>query len=229
MPYSGIELHRFGRASEHERADQVHEALAIDVDVEDAAGVRRIVRADVAGRTLPLAAAGAASVTLSKRASEATDPWAQAGRKRDLIRAFVDHAVLAASGLRAGRSHRSLVVVATSGAPVVDETELSPLTQDEARSWLRDRVRELLGQPHAYFFPSEAVFVHAGRDSGAPVVPVLDEARDKLRGGDGPPALRSAYGPVPRPQDYPIPAEDEARAMIGARFGAILRALRGKP
>jgi exodeoxyribonuclease V gamma subunit len=224
MPYAGIELHRFGRAGEQARADEVHEALAIDVDVDDAAGVRRIVRAQVAGRTLPLASGGTASITLSKRANEGTDPWSQAGRKRDLLRAFVDHAMLAASGLGADRPHRSLVVVATSGAPVVDAIELAPLTQDEARSWLRDRVRELLGQPHAYFLPCEAVFVHAARDRDAPVVPVLEEARDKLRGGDGPPALRSAYGPVSRPQDFPIPTEEAARAMIDARFGPILRA-----
>jgi exodeoxyribonuclease V gamma subunit len=223
MPYTGIELHRFGRAGELARADQVNEAVAIDVDVEDAGGVRRIVRVEVAGRTLPLAGQGAASVTLSKRANEAKDPWSQAGRKRDLIRAFVDHAVLAASGRGADRPHRSLVVVATHGAPVVDETTLPPLTRDEARCWLRDRVRELLGQPHAYFLPCEAVFVQAARGSEAPWVPVLEEARDKLRGGDGPPALRSAYGPVPRPQDYPIPEEEQARAMIDARFAIILR------
>ena len=71
--------------------------------------------------------------------------------------------------------------------------------------------------------------MHAGRGPGAPLVPVLEEARDKLRGGDGPPALRSAYGPVSRPQDYPLPAEETARAMIDARFGPILRTSPEKP
>jgi hypothetical protein len=229
MAYPGIVLYRFGRAGEHARADQVHEALGIDVDVEDAAGVRCLVRAEVTGRTLPLAAGAAASITLSKRANEGTDPWAQAGRKRDLLRAFVDHAVLVASGVAADRPHQSLVIVATAGDAVVDAVPLPPWTRDQATCWLRDRVRELLGQPHAYFLPCEAVFLHAQRDPQAPIVPVLEEARDKLRGGDRPPALRSAYGPVSRPQDYPIPSEDAARAMIDARFGAILRAPRGAP
>jgi exodeoxyribonuclease V gamma subunit len=226
MPYSTLELYRFGRAAEHAHADQVHDAVGIDVDVEDAAGVRRIVRAEVTGRTLPLAADGAASITLLKRASEATDAWARASRKRAMVRAFLDHAVLAASGLGANRPHTSLLVVATVDAPVIEAFVLAPLAEDEAKRWLRDRVRELLGHPHAYFLPCEAVFVHAERAlerPEAPLVPVIEEARDKLRGGDGPLALRSAYGPVSRPQEYPIPEESAARAMVDARFRAILR------
>jgi hypothetical protein len=53
-------------------------------------------------------------------------------------------------------------------------------------------------------------------------VPVVEEARGKLRGGDGPLGLRSAYGPVPAPQAYPAPSEEQARAMIARRFGPIL-------
>ncbi|MGD0530286.1 MAG: exodeoxyribonuclease V subunit gamma, partial [Polyangiaceae bacterium] len=217
VPYDAIELHRFGRAGEHARADEVHESLVLDVQVEDAAGVACTVRAEVTGRTLPMGPGATSSITLSKRA-EGTDEWAAAGRKLPRLRAFVDHALLAASGLGANRPHTSLVVVATSDRPVVEAHVLPPLTQDEARGWLRDRVRELLGQPHAYFLPCEAVFVHAGGPPDAPVVPVIEAARDKLRGGDGPLALRSAYGPVPRPQDYRIPEESAARAMIAARF-----------
>jgi hypothetical protein len=188
-----------------------------------------MVRAEVTGRTLPLGAGATASITLSKRASEATDEWAAAGRKLPWLRAFVDHAVLAASGLGADRAHTSLLVVATTDKPVVEAHVLAPLTQDEARCWLRDRVRELLGQPHAYFLPCEAVFVHSLGPPDAPLVPVIEVARDKLRGGDGPLELRSAYGPVPRPQDYAIPEEGAARAMVDARFGVLLRPNPEKP
>jgi len=229
VPYDAIELYRFGRAGEHARADEVRESVVLDVDVEDSAGVRRMVRAEVTGRTLPLGAGATASITLSKRANEATDDWAAAGRKLPWLRAFVDHAMLAASGLGADRAHKSLLIVATTDKPVVEAHELPPLTQDEARCWLRDRVRELLGQPHAYFLPCEAVFLHAAGPPEAPVVPVIEAARDKLRGGDGPLALRSAYGPVPRPQEYPIPDEGAARAMIQARFGVLLRPAAEKP
>jgi exodeoxyribonuclease V gamma subunit len=218
IPYETIELHRFGRAGEHARADQVHEPVVLDVDFVDAAGVKRIVRAAIAGRTLPLAAGGTTSITLAKRASEGKDDWAVAGRKRPLLRALVDHAVLSAAGPGAGKEHTSLSIVATVERTVVESERIPALSQDAATVWLRDRVRELLGQAHAYFFPFEAVFVRRVREPVPPVVAVLQEARDKLRGGDGRLALRSAYGPVARPQDYPLPDEATARAMIAARF-----------
>jgi hypothetical protein len=53
------------------------------------------------------------------------------------------------------------------------------------------------------------------------VVPWLEQARDKLRDGTGSLALRSAYGPVPRPHEYPLPDEQRAREMIAARFGCL--------
>ncbi len=223
VPYDAIELHRFGRAGEHARADEVHESLVLDLQVVDAAGVACTVRAEVTGRTQPMGPGATSSIALFKRASEGNDEWAEAGRKLPWLRAFVDHAVLAASGLGANRPHTSLVVVATSDTPKVEANVLPALTQDEARGWLTDRVRELLGQPHAYFLPCEAVFVHAVQPADVPVVPFIEIARDKLRGGDGPLALRSAYGPVPRPQEYPIPDEGAARAMIAARFGLLMR------
>jgi exodeoxyribonuclease V gamma subunit len=221
VPYDAIELHRFGRAREHARADVVHEALVLDVDVIDAEGTQRTVRAEIAGRALPLGPGAEASITLAKRANEGTDPWSAAGRMRAFVRAFVDHAVLSASGVTSGAGHRSILVVATPEKTWLERHDLPPLPQDVAKRWLRDRVRELIAQPHAYFLPCEAVFVHRAGDVRAPVVPVLEDARDRLRGGDGPLALRSAYGPVPRPQEYPIPSEEAARAMIDGRFGPL--------
>jgi len=231
VPFDAIELHRFGRAGEHARADHVHEPVVLEVDYVDTAGVQRIVRAEIAGRTLPLGGGATASITLAKRANEGDNEWAVAGRKRAALRAFVDHAVLTAAGARPGETaHTSLSVVATLEGTVRDQVVLAPLGQDAAKRWLRDVVRELLGAPHAYFLPCEAVFVHDARarapdgpGAQAPVSPVIEEARDLLRGGDnGPLALRSAYGPVPRPQTYPAPSEGEARAMIERRFGPIL-------
>jgi exodeoxyribonuclease V gamma subunit len=223
VPLESIEVHRFGRAGEHSRADRVHEPVVFELDVVDASGVKRIVRAEIAGRTLPLGAGASTSVTLSKRVNEGGDPWAVAGRQRSALRAFVDHAVLAASGVGAGKAHASLVVVATPEGAVTEPTAFAPLMRDEATGWLRGLVRELLAGPHAYFFPCEAVFVHRARGAEEPLSPVLEEARDKLRGGDGPPALRSAYGPVPRPHEYPAPDEARARAMLDQRFALLFR------
>jgi exodeoxyribonuclease V gamma subunit len=223
-----LEVHRFGRAGEHARADAVHDPLVIDVDVTDDAGVQRLVRAEIAGRTLPLGADGTTSVTLAKRAKERRDDeWARAGRERAALRAFIDHAVLSASRVAEARPHASVIVVATPDGPVTERVLFAPMTRDEAIVWLRGVVRELLGGPHAYFLPCEAVFVHAARGAGEPVTAVLEEARAKLGDAERPLALRSAYGPVPRPAAYPAPDEGAAQTMIARRFGAFF-ALRGK-
>jgi exodeoxyribonuclease V gamma subunit len=223
VPFDAIELHRFGRAGEHAHANAVHEPVVVDVDVVDAGGVQRHVRAEIAGRTLPLGAQRTASITLSKRANDGDGDWAAAGRKRATLRAFVDHVVLSAGEVRAGLPHASLAVVATPERTVVDHHPLPALAADAAKRWLRDVIRELLGAPHAYFLPCEAVFVHHAKDARGPVAPFLEEARTMMqRGGDGPLPLRSAYGPVPRPQTYPAPEEATAREIIARRFGPIL-------
>jgi hypothetical protein len=97
------------------------------------------------------------------------------------------------------------------------------MSRDEATGWLRGLVRELLGAPHAYFLPCEAAFVHRAQGGERSLSEVLEEGRDKLRKGEGGPALRSVYGPVPRPQDYPAPNEATARAMVERRFGPFFR------
>jgi hypothetical protein len=219
----GIAVHRFGRAGEHARVDQVHDPLALDVGVVDRHGVERVLRVEVGGRTLPLAVGGGdirTSVTLLRRAAEKKeDEWARAGRERSALRAFVDHAVLSASGVAEGRAHASVVVVATPEGATTERHEFAPLSRNEAIVWLRDLVRELLDGAHAYFFPCEAILARERADPEGPVVRWLEQARDKIRDKEGPLSLRSAYGPVPRPQNYPVPGEEAARSMIARRFG----------
>jgi exodeoxyribonuclease V gamma subunit len=222
MPIADVEVHRFGRAGEHSRADHVHEPLVIDVPVVDRRSVERVVRVEIVGRALPLAAQSRASITLLRRAKERRDDeWARAGRERAALRAFVDHAVLSATGTLGERPHSSLLVVATSEGAVTEGNTFEPLSRGEAIVWLRDVARELLGGPHAYFFPCEAIFVRQRIDPQGAVVPWLEQARDKLRDRLGPLPLRSAYGPVPRPHEYPLPDEERAQAMIASRFGPV--------
>jgi exodeoxyribonuclease V gamma subunit len=223
-----IEAHRFGRAGERASADQVHGALFLDVDVVDTAGVTRIVRVEIGGRTLPLGSDAGVSLTLFKRANEKRDDeWARAGRERAALRAFVDHTLLCASGVAEGRAHSSIIIVATQEGRVTERASFGPMSRDEAIVWLRGVVRELLGGPHAYFLPCEAVFVRQRRDPGGAVVPWLEKARDQFGDSDGALALRSAYGPVPRPQEFPLPDEDCARAIIERRFGVFFDKQRG--
>jgi exodeoxyribonuclease V gamma subunit len=212
-----IQVHRFGRGTQFAPADQTHDALALDVDVVDASGTARVVCVELGGGLLPLGAQGAVSLTLAKRA-EQDGEWARAGRERAALRAFVDHAILSASGVSGGRSFASVSVVASGEERVTDRVRFEALSRDEATIWLRNVVRDLLSGPHAYFLPCEAVFVHRQRDPDASMARTFEEAREKLGESDGPPALRSAYGPVPRPYKYPVPDELRIREMIARRF-----------
>jgi exodeoxyribonuclease V gamma subunit len=220
-----IEVHRFGRAGEHARAQRAHAPLVIDLTLHDRAGVAHLAKVEVGGRTLPVGNDADASILLHKRAKRpGTKEWDEADLERMALRAFIDHAVLSAAGVTPGRPRRCVTVVASRedahDGPLVRTSTFAPLTRDGATAWLRDIVTDLLGAPHAYFFPCEAVFVHHRGDPDTPIVPVLQDAARMLRDSDGPPALRSSYGPVPRVREYPLPDEKSARAMIAKRFGA---------
>ncbi len=220
VPMGSLAVCRFGRSGERSQSDEIHDALAFELAFADG-DTTRIVQAEIRGRTLPLGAGRAASVTLAKRAEAEGDEWVVAGRRRTVLRSFVDHAVLSAAGGEGAGERSSLIVVATPDGPNTERIALPHLSRDKALRWLRGLVEELLGGSHDYFFPYEAVFVHRARGGEGPLVGVLEEARDKLRDGRGPPALRSAYGPVPRPHDYRIPDEGEARSMAVRRFGLL--------
>jgi exodeoxyribonuclease V gamma subunit len=230
VPRDSIQVHRFGPAGEHAQADRVHDPVALDIDIVDGAGVMRLVRAEIGGRTLPLGADAGTSIIPFRRGQEpATDEWARADEDRASLRAFVDHAVLSASGVAAGRPHECLTVLATPEGAVTRRRVFGALSRNEASAWLRGIVRELVGGPHAYFLPCEAVFVHRRRSPSGSVTPLIEEARAKLRESEGALALRSAYGPVARPQEHPAPEEALARAMIERRFGAFFDKLEEAP
>jgi exodeoxyribonuclease V gamma subunit len=215
-----LAVHRFGRGGERSEDDTVHEPLAFEIDVLDD-GTTRVLQTEIVGRTLPLGAAETTSVTLAKRIEEPDDEWARAGRRRTLLRSFVDHAVLCAAGQGSGAARSALIVVATPDGASTERITLAPLTRDKALVWLRGLIRELVGATHDYFFPYEAVFVQRERRDASPLSAVLSEARDKLREGRGRIALRSAYGPVPRPDSYRLPDEETARAIAASRYGAL--------
>jgi exodeoxyribonuclease V gamma subunit len=223
VPLEAIETHRFGRAGEHARADAVHPALALDVDVVDRAGVSRIVRVEVTGRTMPMGAAAASSLALLARPNEERDnDWARADRERVALRAFVDHAVLSASGVAADSPHEAIVVVATSDDPVNERRRFPPLSRDRATVWLRGVVRDLLAEAHPYFLPCEAIFARRVSDPTAPLVDWIERARARVGESDERSGLRSVYGPVPRVREYPAPDEPLAQAIVDRRFGPLL-------
>lgn len=217
-----IQVHRFGRAGEHASAHRVHDALTVDVDVVDAAGVTRLVRAEIGGRTQPMGNDAGTSLTLLKRAAEwRDDEWSQAERGRIALRAFVEHAVLSASGVAEQRPHGSLVVIGTADETSQEHCVFGALSRDQASAWLRNVLRDLLGGAHAYFLPCEAVLAWSRGDPGSTLATWIESARERLGDSDDRSALRSSYGPVPSPSDYPAPDESTLRTIVARRFGLI--------
>jgi hypothetical protein len=135
--------------------------------------------------------------------------------------------MLSAAGIEAGEKRCSIVAVATPEGPRTLAVPFPALTTAEAAAWLRTVLRDLLSGPHAYFLPCEAALVRALTGAGQPLVRWLDDARRRLE-TEGPAALRSAYGPVPRPHEYPAPDADAAEAMVERRMGIFLRAYGAK-
>jgi hypothetical protein len=92
------------------------------------------------------------------------------------------------------------------------------MSQNEAAAWLARTVGDLLSGPHDAFLPCEAIFSRHAQDPEGSLVPHLESAREKLvrRGRK---ALRSAFGPVPHPEAYPIPEEAVARALAERLLG----------
>ena len=221
-----LEVARFGRAGEHARAGKVFDAVVLDVDVLDAAGVAHVRRVEIGGRTLPLGVGAGASITLIKRPKQKWDDvWVEAERDRAVLRSFLDHALLSASGVAADVPHSSLIVTSTPAGSKSEPSRPAPVARRSV-GVARGVVRELFQGPHAYFLPCEALFVHARKDPAGPVGRWLEQARAVLGDAEGALALRSRTVPCLRPQDYPAPDEDRVRmTSIASRFGTFFRKL----
>lgn len=203
---------RFGPGQEHDRADELAPAIALEiVDPRPDAGGRAL-RVELGGLTEAWASAPRAAVVLavtrpSDKNARVCAEW------RLALRAFFDHVALAASGREPDVAHAAWVLQpdGTSAA-----FELAAISQSDARAWLCTLVQELLARPHAYFLPCEVPMLawhkhHALTDDS--IAFGLDTTLDDLHGG------RSRYGPVPDAPTYAPPSPDDALTMLERRFG----------
>ncbi|RYE94303.1 MAG: hypothetical protein EOO75_02330 [Myxococcales bacterium] len=98
------------------------------------------------------------------------------------------------------------MLVFTDG--LVRQVTFAPLTMAEARAYLGLLAAELLGGPHTYLLPCEAVFAWQKQPTGR-----LDERVEQVLDRSS-----SRYGPITRVDPYRPPPEDQARAMAERRF-----------
>jgi hypothetical protein len=205
-------VHRFGAGVDVAACDVAHLPLRLAVDLSKTDGTRHTLHVDLIGRTLPRTSE--AFLTLSRHSS--SDKWAV---DRAALRAFVDQAVLVASGAVAPTPYASLLVEGSEATSKTSRVAFDPMSREEATAWIASIVGKLLSEPHDAFLPCEAVFARHATDPGGDLTPHLESARAILA-SKGRSFLRSAYGPVPNPERYPLPPEAVARTQADILYGA---------
>jgi exodeoxyribonuclease V gamma subunit len=200
-------VYRFGRASEAERVDRIESPIILEVPFGTSA---KPMRVELFGRTDLVAPDLPASVSPLVR-GKVSD--------KDFLAGFLDALVLSLlPGEHDGREHHAFVIPAGGAADDAKSHRVfKGINQDRARRFLTDLVADLLGGPHMYLLPCEAVFDN--RASGRPIGRIVEEMKENDRS-----ACSSRYGPVPNFEDYDPPAEDDARTIIDRRFGLFLEA-----
>jgi hypothetical protein len=141
-----------------------------------------------------------------------------------MLEAYVDHAVLAASGQE--RLSRRVVLLAGDGAY---ETSLPGLAKAQAARWLRGLADEIRAVEDAsWFVPGEAIVLESETlRRGDPKLAEklgksVERVRTKLEGGS------SRYGPL-RAEDVvsrDAPEPRDLLAIVARRHGPVLSAVR---
>lgn len=201
---SKVRVYRFGPGREFEAVDEILPLLDLGGE-----------RPPLGGRTSPILEDGACRTSLLFR-------YRRTGSWKGWIRAFLDHVLLSAAGLEASHG-----VYGVERTPAGAATEVfRSLSRERALAYLRDLVDDLLTGPHELYLPHEACFewkAKAIRNPGARLVDEIEAFRDERK------FPSSTYGPVRFALSYPVPSEEEARAIAGRRFGLLFELLGAEP
>jgi exodeoxyribonuclease V gamma subunit len=217
----------FGGGDEQAVLSTVLPPVALDLELEDDLWPRRL-RVEVVGTTGALLDDGATSLLFAARAFPTAD-LDVARTLRDVLRGFLDHVVLAASGARPAAERQVQLCGRAPGAAAPLRFRLKPLGADEARAWLRQVVTALLERAHGYLLPCEAAFLSRRVAPGAPPRRFADCLAAVQRPRHGRVSYSSTYGPVTQLARFAPPPEAEAQAMIDERFGCFLGLLEELP
>ncbi|MGO9465304.1 MAG: exodeoxyribonuclease V subunit gamma [Isosphaeraceae bacterium] len=198
-------VYRFGRAAEAERVERVEPTLMLDVKLPDDAEPWRV---EIFGRTEIVAAALPGSLTPVGRT---------AAKDKDFLRGFLDSVVLS---LLPGHHdpaeyHAHVIPLPTMGKSTKEPVRtFRKIDESSARGFLTTLLADLLGGPHAYLLPCEAVFNYLNPKKQRSIEETVEDMKENERA-----PCSSRYGPVPDFERYDPPDEDEAHAMIERRFG----------
>ncbi len=188
----------FGRTTERDGPVTLHPPILLEVN-----GDGRRVTVELYGNTGVVGPPELGSLELV----------ANKAHLRHQLRAFVDHVVLAAAGLRDDQSHGALVL---AGAGKSQRARFRPWSQADAIAYLTERTRELLFEAHDYLLPADKVVTALRKN--APISRTIAESIERKR-------ERVAFGPLERLDRFGPPPEEAARRMAEARLGPYLEHL----
>ncbi|AKF11125.1 exodeoxyribonuclease V subunit gamma [Sandaracinus amylolyticus] len=180
---------------------------------------------EVIGATRWLLSTGDSLRTTTSTRLEGQGERARVEQLRYALRAFVDHAVLAASGISSGNTRRAWVLDRCDGGPLV--VQLAPMRKEAAARWLAGVLDDLREGPHGVFLPceavlrSEALFTRGHDHPSEELARSIEQVRTKWDGGS------SKYGPVRDAALHPAPEPKSALALASRRFRAFFDHLRG--
>jgi exodeoxyribonuclease V gamma subunit len=192
-------VHRFGRAAENERVDVLGDPIELAVPLgDDTVRVHLYGRTGIVARGLP---------------GTLTPVMRDTVKDKDFLAGFLDALVLTVEKPY-GREDYQLHILTTAGGgdPASSQRWLRGIDEGRARAYLTGVVADMLGKPHEYLLPCEAVFAFLG-----PKATPISRSIEAMV--DGRESCSSEWGPVPDFTRYGPPDEDDARAMIESRFG----------
>ena len=198
-----FEIHRFGRAAESERVDQLQQPIMLDVPL---AGGARPIRVELFGRTEIISRKLPGSLTPVLRTS-ATD--------KDYLRGFLDAIVLSLlPGHHApAEYHADVILLPDKNKNPIARRTFRGIEPERARQFLITLLGDLFGGSHAYLLPCEAVFDYLSEKTHTPIETSVTRMKDNDRQ-----ACSSRYGPVPNFEYYDPPDNEEAHAIVERRF-----------
>ncbi|MBL4849763.1 MAG: hypothetical protein JKY65_29900, partial [Planctomycetes bacterium] len=207
-----LAIHRFGQATRRGTSDVLAPPVEVEVDL-GTPQEPHVVQVRLHGSTLPVlpGQSGTLQLVLAKKASQ-----------RHVVRGFLDHVVLAATGNTCEGPFRA--VVSPGGWANLEYPKhyrgIRPFTCEEARDYLQLLLRQFLGGPHEVLFPIDVTAPYVEEWHREGVAPGGLAARIQASRDDGWNRDSDDYGPVPQPGRFAPPTDGEALAW--ARLGPLV-------
>jgi exodeoxyribonuclease V gamma subunit len=200
-----------GHGPENEAGLMILPAPQLDIELPGPAGPRALAL-ELHGGTNLVTSIDDAPTTVLLASSSTKDN----GYRRDRLRAFVDHVVLAAASPVVAPRRRVLILRPEQEAP--ETIWLGALDAASARAYLARLATDMLSGVHSYFFPCEGVLGWSAKNPRPELLAYIHMLRE-----DEWTRFSSDWGPIPDARDYPLPeSEGEALRLVDERFGTYL-------